>query len=110
MKPPATVDRPVAPAATAGVAPATLVRVRIGRLALDGVALGVRGERVLRHSLRAELQRLLGEPPLPSRLGTSSATPRLTGAPAAVDVPEEPDALGRSIARAIYARLAGGDA
>jgi hypothetical protein len=81
----------------------TTLRVNIDRLVLDGVPLERRAERALRASLEVELSSLLAAGPPPERTRVGGAEPSLP----ALQIPacEDPVALGRDIARALYRGL-----
>lgn len=94
------------PPAPTPPAPAAHVRVRVGRVVLDGVDLAP-GERVRFHAaLEAELVRLLTEGGVPPALAGGGAYPRLrAGAP--VDASAGAAALGGQVARAVYGGIGG---
>ena len=82
---------------------ARALNVSIGELHLEGI--GERQRYLVGDALRVELARLLAERGAPSTFGSARATEGLSlSIELAADA--RPDAIGRSIAGAIYAGLA----
>jgi hypothetical protein len=78
------------------------VQLRIGRLALDGLALDVRQQRRVRHAVEAELGRLLAADRLPLRLRRGGSTRRPPGGELQIASWADSEDLGRQVARALH--------
>lgn len=86
------------------------INLHIERLVLEGVELGPGQERPLRAALEGELARLLGAGGLAPELRGGGAVPRAgAGALGPGAAGEGPAALGRRIARAVYAGIGAND-
>lgn len=87
-------------------APAAHVRVHVGHVVLDGIALAPADRPLLHAALQSELARLLGEGGVSPDYAAGGAAPRLR-APAVVDSAADPASLGRQIAHAVFAGIGG---
>ncbi len=85
----------------------TTIDLRIDRLVLDGPPLTRAQERLLRAALAEELARLIAAGGLDEALLAGGALRSLPAGALPPDGGGEPGALGRGIARALYAGLGG---
>ncbi len=78
------------------------ISVHIERLILDGLPIAQRDRALLCAAIEEELSRLLADGSLAVDLSTSGILPRLTGGALELSGNEEPQQLGKRIARAVY--------
>jgi hypothetical protein len=78
------------------------IHVHVERLILDGIALPYGQRPQLQAALEAELGRLLAEGGLATGLADGTMVPGLAGGNIQLAQDNEPGALGRQIARAVY--------